>query len=301
MPSRSQHIRPGETIHTTNLDGVRNYRWFLRTIKRYDALSHLFLSTGATVVMDRKVTVEWHWRQLERERFCRGKANTITRPSLPWSRCKTSQECKTALTSQYQTPFLVFVFCLSVFFLFVLSPICLFVSSSFVFFVSLSFCYFFCLFGFCVLFVFSVFVSFLSFSLDMMLIKCVKGFKSQSHSLCRNKKMALTQWPRSGIKLPGQLKSTKSHNNLYHNHRARLILWSKSTIAMTAFAQVQKLEAEKLAEMLKNPETASAKNLLLSISREILNPEMAAFASSYATLAKRLQLKLKKTKKVPEP
>ena len=79
------------------------------------------------------------------------------------------------------------------------------------------------------------------------------------------------------------------HRKGTHNHEAK-----------PALVQVQKLEAEKLEEMLKNPETASAKNLLLSISREILNPEMAAFASSYATLAKKLQLKLKKLKKVPE-
>ena len=67
-------------------------------------------------------------------------------------------------------------------------------------------------------------------------------------------------------------------------------------ITKPALFQVQKLEAEKLKEMLKNPETASANNLLLSISTEILNPEMAAFASSYATLAKKLQLNLKKMK-----
>ena len=72
------------------------------------------------------------------------------------------------------------------------------------------------------------------------------------------------------------------------------------TITIPALVQVQKLEDEKLEEMLKNPETASAKNLLLSISREILNPEMAAFASPYATLARKLQRKLKKIKKVPE-
>ena len=60
--------------------------------------------------------------------------------------------------------------------------------------------------------------------------------------------------------------------------------------------QVQKLEAEKLEEMLRNPETACAKNLLLSISKEILNPEMAAFASSLATLAKKLQRRLKEMK-----
>ena len=75
------------------------------------------------------------------------------------------------------------------------------------------------------------------------------------------------------------------HRKGTHNHEAK-----------PALVQVQKLEAEKLEEMLKNPETASAKNLLLSISRKILNPEMAAFASSYATLAKKLQLNLKKMK-----
>ena len=56
---------------------------------------------------------------------------------------------------------------------------------------------------------------------------------------------------------------------------------------------------EKLEEMLRNPETASPRNLLLSISKEILNPEMASFASSLTTLAKKLQRRLKEMKQVP--
>ena len=72
-----------------------------------------------------------------------------------------------------------------------------------------------------------------------------------------------------------------------HNHEA-----------VPALIQVQKLEAEKMEEILKNPETATAKNLLLSISEEILNPEMAAFASSYNTISKKLHRRLKKMKEV---
>ena len=67
---------------------------------------------------------------------------------------------------------------------------------------------------------------------------------------------------------------------------------------MTALIQVQKLEAKKLEEVLRNPETATAKNLLASISKEILNPEMAAFASSYQTIAVKLRRRLKKMKEV---
>ena len=53
----------------------------------------------------------------------------------PWSK-KTSQECETALTSQYKTLFLVFVsFCP-----FVLSPFCIFVGSYLCLFVSLIKC-----------------------------------------------------------------------------------------------------------------------------------------------------------------
>ena len=51
-----------------------------------------------------------------------------------------------------------------------------------------------------------------------------------------------------------------------------------------------------MEEMLENPKTANAKNLLASISKEILNPEMAAFASSYASIDKKLQRKLRKIK-----
>ena len=77
----------------------------------------------------------------------------------------------------------------------------------------------------------------------------------------------------------------KINQNLNHNHEANL-----------ALVQVQKLEAEKLEEMLKNPETANAKNLLLSISKEIHNPEMAAFTSSQTTLARKLQRRLKENR-----
>ena len=59
-------------------------------------------------------------------------------------------------------------------------------------------------------------------------------------------------------------------------------------------AQVRKLEAEKMEEILENPKTANTKTLLASISKEILNPEMAACASSYASIDKKLQRKLRK-------
>ena len=72
-----------------------------------------------------------------------------------------------------------------------------------------------------------------------------------------------------------------------HNHEVMSIL-----------TQVQKLEAKKLEEILRNPETANAKNLLFSISKEILNPEMAAFASSYQTIRVKLRRRLKKMNKV---
>ena len=62
--------------------------------------------------------------------------------------------------------------------------------------------------------------------------------------------------------------------------------------------QVQKLEAEKMEEILKNPETATGKKLLLAISEEILNPEMAAFASSFNTIQRKLHRRLKKMKEV---
>ena len=75
---------------------------------------------------------------------------------------KTSQECETALTSQYQTLYLVFVFCL-----FVFLPFLFFVMLSFCHVVLLSFCHFdflsFCVFVFlcfCILCVL-VFLSFL--------------------------------------------------------------------------------------------------------------------------------------------
>ena len=43
-----------------------------------------------------------------------------------------------------------------------------------------------------------------------------------------------------------------------------------------------------MAEILKSPETANTKDLVASISREILNPEMAACASSYESIDKKL-------------
>ena len=48
-----------------------------------------------------------------------------------------------------------------------------------------------------------------------------------------------------------------------------------------------------MAEILKSPETANTKDLVASISREILNPEMAAVASSYESIDKKLKRKLK--------
>ena len=63
---------------------------------------------------------------------------------------------------------------------------------------------------------------------------------------------------------------------------------------MSFLIQVRKLETEKLEEIVRNPKLATAKNLLVSISKEIINPEMAAFASSYQTIAVRLRRRLKK-------
>ena len=60
------------------------------------------------------------------------------------------------------------------------------------------------------------------------------------------------------------------------------------------FTQVRQLEAKKMEEILRNPETATAKDLFFSISKEILNQEMASFASSYAAITRRLQRRLKK-------
>ena len=51
-----------------------------------------------------------------------------------------------------------------------------------------------------------------------------------------------------------------------------------------------------MEESLRHPKVATAKNLLVAISKEILNPEMAAFASSYQTIAVRLRRRLKKLK-----
>ena len=60
--------------------------------------------------------------------------------------------------------------------------------------------------------------------------------------------------------------------------------------------KVRKLEVEKMDEILENPKTATAKNLLASISKEILNPEMAAFASSHDSIMKKFQRKIRKMK-----
>ena len=51
-----------------------------------------------------------------------------------------------------------------------------------------------------------------------------------------------------------------------------------------------------MAEILKSPEMANTKDLVASISREILNPEMAACASSYESIDKKLKRKLKSMK-----
>ena len=59
-------------------------------------------------------------------------------------------------------------------------------------------------------------------------------------------------------------------------------------------AQVQKLETKKLEEASKNPATANARSLHLSISKEIFNPQMAAYASSFTTISKRLQRTLQR-------
>ena len=60
------------------------------------------------------------------------------------------------------------------------------------------------------------------------------------------------------------------------------------------------METEKLEEIVRNPKVATAKNLLVAISKEIINPEMAAFASSCHALAKRLQRRLNKISKCSE-
>ena len=53
-----------------------------------------------------------------------------------------------------------------------------------------------------------------------------------------------------------------------------------------------------MEEILRNPETATARNLLLSISKEIHNPEMAKFASSPQSISKKLSRRLRKLKVV---
>ena len=91
-----------------------------------------------------------------------------------------------------------------------------------------------------------------------------------------------------------KIRTTKENKILYrrgnHNHDA-----------MPALIQVKKLESDKMEEILRNPKSANAKNLLVSISKEILSPEMAAFASSYQTLAVRLRRRLKKMKNAAAP
>ena len=59
-------------------------------------------------------------------------------------------------------------------------------------------------------------------------------------------------------------------------------------------AKVQMLESKKLEEALKDPATANARSLHLSISKEIFNPQMAAYASSFTTISKRLQRTLQR-------
>ena len=101
----------------------------------------------------------------------------------------------------------LFGLCLSVFLSFFFLPFRLFV--------------FFCKFFFC-LFVFLSFCFFLSFCLDIMLIKCQKGVKSQKSLFVSKFKSdtqwlihSLTQWPRSGIELPGQLKRGTDKQEVY--------------------------------------------------------------------------------------
>jgi len=115
---------------------------------------------------------------------------------------------------------LFFLFCL-----FIFLPFCLFVFLPF-FYVFLSFCllvslsfyiFVFLFYGLSVSLSFCLFV-FLSFSLSVFLSFCVESCWSnvwkvssfKSHYLCKNSKVAVTdsvtQWPRSGIELPGQLK-----------------------------------------------------------------------------------------------
>ena len=124
---------------------------------------------------------------------------------------KTSQECETALTSQYQIIFLVFLS----FYFFVFLPFCPFVLFSFCplallsffLFVFLSFCTFrnFCILYFC-LFVFSSWHHTDQMSEGSQVSKvtiCVKILKWQWLTAVH----WLTDWPRSGIELPGQLKT----------------------------------------------------------------------------------------------
>ena len=69
--------------------------------------------------------------------------------------------------------------------------------------------------------------------------------------------------------------------------------------AMPALIQVQKLEVKKMEEILKNPDTARVKMFSFQ-SQEILNPEMAAFASSYKTIQRKLHRRLKKMKEISQ-
>ena len=72
-----------------------------------------------------------------------------------------------------------------------------------------------------------------------------------------------------------------------HNHQA-----------VPAMIQVRKLEAEKMEEALRDPDNARARNLMSSISEGILTPEMAACASSFGSLQKKLDRRLHKLREL---
>ena len=91
---------------------------------------------------------------------------TFTSPSQNLDNTKTSQECETALTSKYKTLFLFFVFL----------PFCLFAFLSFHLFCLSVFLYF-CLF---------IFLS------DITLIISLRTSSLESHSLCQNSKVAVS-------------------------------------------------------------------------------------------------------------
>ena len=86
--------------------------------------------------------------------------------------------------------------------------------------------------------------------------------------------------------------TTKDGKILYrrkeHNHEA-----------VPAMIQVRKLEAEKMEEALRDPENARARTLMSSISEGILTSEMAACASSFGSLQKKLNRRLHKLRELP--